>query len=39
MMNDLGKEIKMCNRRCECHNGTPFDQCECICPYWCGEEK
>lgn len=25
----------MCTRNCECHNGTRFDQCECICPAWC----
>lgn len=30
---------QQCLENCECHNGVPFDQCECICPSWCGDAE
>ncbi len=35
----MSDQIKQCLRVCECHSGTRFDQCECICPSWCGNSE
>jgi hypothetical protein len=31
------QKLIICHENCQCHNGVPFDQCECRCDYYCGE--
>ena len=33
------QKMKQCLRNCECHYGVRYDQCECICPAWCGNDE
>ena len=31
--------VRQCLRNCECHYGVRYDQCECVCPTWCGNHE
>lgn len=35
----MNEQVYQCLKVCECHYGVPFDQCECICPSWCGNSE
>lgn len=32
-------QFKQCLKNCACHDGARYDQIECICPAWCGNEE
>jgi len=38
-LDEFKKTHKVCNRDCKCHQGARYDQIECICPFWCGDER
>lgn len=37
-LDDSGRQIKMCKRDCSCHQGARYDQIECRCEWYCGDE-
>lgn len=38
ILDDLGRKYKMCKSDCPCHEGARYDQIECKCPWYCGDE-
>ena len=38
VLDNSGKQIKMCKADCPCHEGARYDQIECICSHYCGDE-
>lgn len=39
ILDDLGRKYKMCKTDCPCHEeNVRYDQIECMCPHYCGDE-
>lgn len=38
VLDNNGKPIKMCKEVCSCHSGARYDQIECRCHSYCGDE-